>query len=173
MTSEWTAIFQAGLPQIGALGPQRRMAAERGLWRLLAVQATRYTMGDSSSVALETAENLLESLCFTLGAYFDQGAEGPEALLRGGLDGLLERAQNALERKVEAGKALWKRACLSLPEVESVSLRDTLKGSAFFSIGMTGGFWPMKSPDILIIRSACPCPAKRRGSTISWLICGG
>lgn len=36
------------------------------LWCLLAKRTERYTMGDSTSVPVETAQELLASICFTL-----------------------------------------------------------------------------------------------------------
>ena len=43
-----------------------RMLIEVKVWNLLGKRTERYTMGDSTSVPIEIAEELLNSICFSL-----------------------------------------------------------------------------------------------------------
>ena len=109
------------------------LAAQIKLWELLGRQVKSYTMGDSSSVRVETAQELLSSVCFTLGVELDGNPQTLKRLLAPGLDSRLADGVTAIEKKIETGKRLWQAACLSAPKIENLSLRDTLRS--------IGGFW--------------------------------
>jgi hypothetical protein len=90
-------------------------------------------MGESSSVPVETAQELLSSVCFVIGEAAEQG-EGSLAVLSGSdPDILFERGQKAIQEKIAEGRKLWTDACLTAPEIRSQSYRDTLREiGAFF-----------------------------------------
>lgn len=96
-----------------------------GLWPLLERQALLYTGGDSSSLPLETAARLFESLLFCLEVAREAGCPGedPATLLRAG--------QRALTREAEAGRALLRRVAATAPS-GSASLDATLAGIGHF-----------------------------------------
>ena len=65
------------------------------LYALLTEQARRYTLGESTSVPVELAEELLRSLCFTLGLS-PEGGERARALLALDWEVELERGRTGL-----------------------------------------------------------------------------
>ena len=89
-------------------------------------------MGDSTSVPVETAQELLTSLCFTLSEYLKESGESQKLLVTGELDKLFELGIKAIESKIETGRRLFKAACLGAPGIENISLRDTLRGIGDF-----------------------------------------
>lgn len=102
-------------------------AAEVRLWALLAEQTARYTMGDSASVPVETAQELLTSLRFTLDLYLKKTGGSPRLLLTEGLGGLLKQGQQLLQAETEEGRRLWRDVCLTAPRVGHIAYRDTLR----------------------------------------------
>lgn len=107
--------------------------AQARLWQLLARQAQRYTMGDSSSLPEETARELLASICYTLDLYLRESGNSPQLLANADLDQLLQQGRTLLQQKIAAAKRLYQQACLSAPAVDNISYRDTLLSiSGFF-----------------------------------------
>lgn len=106
-------------------------AAEEGvvrerLYALLTEQTRRYTLGESSSVPVELAEELLRSLCFTLGLS-PEGGERARALLALDWGVELERGRAGLRHCLKRGKQLWEIACVEAFAEDSVALTDTLR----------------------------------------------
>ncbi len=68
----------------GILGAEDMPKLQLGLYTLLADETTRHTMGDSSSIPVETAQSLYRSICFCLGLRLCQAAslDGAARLLR-------------------------------------------------------------------------------------------
>lgn len=81
------------------------------LWQLLAWQTERYTMGDSTSVPMETAQELLTSICYTLQFEMTQSELTPQDLLQTDLYDILKDGQAHLTAKVAETKRLWEFAC--------------------------------------------------------------
>lgn len=113
------------------LTPAERSLVQEKLLQLLARQVERYTMGESTSIRVEQAQELLDSICCCLSAanpdggwrrllYCDIAEEYAEGLLR-------------IERKKQLGIRLWHAACADLPPVWSTAMLDTLKS--------LGAFW--------------------------------
>lgn len=98
------------------------------LWALLGRQVKKYTMGDSSSVTEETAEELFSSLCFTLGFALRAAGIPCKTLLTGNLDSLLKKGQGLLSTRVQAVKRLWEMVCRTSPRIQNDFYRDTLCG---------------------------------------------
>lgn len=98
------------------------------LWQLLAERMERYTMGESSSVPLETAEELSRSLVFSVSKALRAGAPPDTA------DGqtLLRLAWAEIERDIADGKNLLHRVDETLPGVPNHALADTLRELALF-----------------------------------------
>lgn len=108
------------------------LAFQAKLWELFSKRAARYTAGDSTSIPVEIAKELLSSIYFTLGIENDS-PDCIEKFLQIDLEQQYELEVVELERKINQGKALWEAACLSIPMIENISLKDTLKG--------IGAFW--------------------------------
>lgn len=97
------------------------------LFALLEAVALRYTRGESSSMPKELAEELLRSICYTLGPSLAAHTAGP-------LLPLYEHGVAHTEEKLRACRRRYQIARLSLPKVRSISCRETLSSiGAFFT----------------------------------------
>lgn len=95
--------------------------------RLLAARTERYTMGESSSVTVETAQALLESIRYTLALGCEVQGHSPAALPQDtSLSALLMAGQAEAERRAKAGKALLTRAKVLLSDIDDAALQETL-----------------------------------------------
>ena len=117
------------------------------LLELLARRTALYTMGESSSIPRETAEELLRSLCYTLRIGEDAAPERLRELLDGDLSQAYEKGVRLLEIKREVGRRLWQAVCLSASGLKNCSLEDTLVS--------IGGFW--KRYDLRFFPHKIPC----------------
>jgi hypothetical protein len=104
------------------------------LWSLIARQTEAYTMGDSSSVRIETAQELLESICYVISLRLESGGEAViEELLRNENYEVLYRAGlKEVEARVGVGRALLKEAQDEALAIDHISYHDTLKELALF-----------------------------------------
>jgi hypothetical protein len=106
---------------------------QEALLRLLASQVSDYTQGESSSVPLDTAQELLRSLCFVLGIDESAPWEYEENHDLSHLKEDFHKGLARVEEKKKQALSLWEKACLTAPEIENVSYRDTLRSiGAFF-----------------------------------------
>lgn len=99
--------------------------------RLLARRTAAFTMGDSSSVPRHTAIELVLSVCFVLGIDPD-GPTVPPALFNADLEAEFRRNLAAIEHKVELAERLWQDACIGMPMIDNIALRDTLSSIGEF-----------------------------------------
>ncbi len=120
------------IPGDDTLSPEELQILQVKLWGLLGERTGRYTMGDSSSVPVELAQELLTSICFTLGIYLKEIGETQKLLVSADLSQLLKVGIRIIESQIETGKQLWQAACLSAPEIENIAYRDTLKSIGKF-----------------------------------------
>ncbi|MPM10964.1 hypothetical protein SDC9_57302 [bioreactor metagenome] len=116
----------------GSLTNEEALKIQEKLWRFLARRTELYTMGDSSSVPAETAGELLNSICFTLSLCLKESGSPASLLASADLEELFARGVRATEKQVERGKLLWQAACVSVPKIDNISLRDTLRGIGGF-----------------------------------------
>lgn len=126
----------------GEPSAQEVLDFEKRLWSFMRGHVARYTMGDSTSVPEGTARELLESVCYLL-----EAGSGEGTLPKGDLREPYERGLRRTEEKVRQGKKLWRAACLSVPEIPSDSLRETLRS--------IGGFW--RRYDVRYFAQQIPC----------------
>ncbi len=96
---------------------------DAALLRLLAARTERYTMGESSSVTVEMAQALLESIRYTLALGCEAQGGGPAA---SPLPALLLAGQAEAERRIQAGKTLLLRAKALLSDIDDAALQETL-----------------------------------------------
>lgn len=80
------------------------------LWRLLARQTELYTMGESTSVPVETARELLASICYTLRFEAERFGLAAGSWAEAELCGMLKQGQAHLLETVKAVKRLWAMA---------------------------------------------------------------
>lgn len=125
-------LLSEGIPCAEELSEDEEMIIQVKLWQLLAVRTQRYTMGDHSSIRIETARELLRSICFCINLYLKETGEPVSYLLNADFNELFGLALQSIEKKIETGKRLYQAACLTAPEVENTSYRDTLRGMKKF-----------------------------------------
>ncbi len=133
------------------------------LWRLLAKQTARYTMGDSSSVPVETAQELLSSICFVIGEAAEQEEESLAGLSGSDPDALFERGQKVIQKKITEGRKLWTNACLTAPEIRSQSYRDTLREIGTFFRQYDFRFFAHQIPCSIDYQLCLPVPENLSG----------
>ena len=92
---------------------------------LLAWQTEKYTKGESSSVTVETAQELLASLRYTLAIAAEEMHIPWERLLT---EELIRRGQELLQGRLERAKQLWAAAGRTAPGLRNVYYADTLRG---------------------------------------------
>ncbi|NLT14978.1 MAG: hypothetical protein GXY05_11610 [Clostridiales bacterium] len=126
------------------LTPQEAATIQAKLWNILAGCVDSYQRGGSSSVRIETAQELLRSAGFVIrhgiqaiDGYRDMDDDAaPETfkarLLGEDYDGLFRVGLKAVEALVMEGKALLKTAEGSATAVESVAYHNTLKELGIF-----------------------------------------
>lgn len=103
------------------------------LLRLLAARTDRYTMGDSSSVPIETAGELLKSICFSLELACEAQGLNMYALPENTkLPELLLAGQAEIERRIATGKKLLKQALPLLEGVDDLVFHETISEIAQF-----------------------------------------
>lgn len=106
---------------------ETRIFAAR-LAALLAWQTEKYTKGESSSVTVETAQELLASLRYTLAIAAEEMHIPWERLLTEELPPLIRRGQELLQGRLERAKQLWAAAGRTAPGLRNVYYADTLRG---------------------------------------------
>lgn len=92
------------------------------------MQTGKYTMGDSTSVTAETAQELLSSLCYTLMLSVEESGLTYDRLLTDDLLPLVKQGQVLLMRKVEQAKQLWNKVCQTVPKVPNGFYFETIQG---------------------------------------------
>lgn len=102
------------------------------LWSLLEKRTKLYTMGDSTSIPKEIAEELLNSICFTLGINTENSVETLYQLKNVNLEEKYNQGLKVIEKKIEAGKHLWERTCFNTPKIDNISMNSTLKSIGIF-----------------------------------------
>lgn len=116
----------------GLTGEERLRLRQR-LYPLLRRHALQFTSGESSSVPVETAQSLLESLLFCLEQGLQSRQEDWKALLCENPEEIFRAGLRNLEDKLAYGARLWQAVCANLPPVENRSMLDTIKSIS--------GFW--------------------------------
>ena len=140
-----------------ALSPEDALQAQENIWQLLCRQARLYAPG-SSSLPLETAAALADSILLTLGAGSD-----PSILLSENLPERFRQGQRRLRQKTEMTRRLWQVAWATRPEVENRSLLDTLNSLKRFSVRYDLRFFPQEIPCDMDYQLSQPVPETLRG----------
>lgn len=103
-----------------------QQALQAKLFALLARQVRNYTKGESDSVPVETAQALLDSICFTLGLDLEDLGERGRELLACDLAKELTSRRERLRGEMVRGNILWVSLCRALPPVKNRAMQDTL-----------------------------------------------
>ncbi|MDD6175139.1 MAG: DUF6179 domain-containing protein [Firmicutes bacterium] len=140
-------------------------AAEHLLFQLLTELSDQYTAGRSSSVPVETAQELLHSLCFTLQIDPENWALCPgsvRALLQDPAQAL-QRGRDRIRRQLDRGRELWQSCCLTAPQIDNLSYRDTLKSIDQFWRRYQFSFFAHQIPCDIDYQLCLPVPERLQG----------
>jgi hypothetical protein len=119
----------------GLLSETDMVNIQNKLWMLLERQTERFTMGDSSSVPVEIAEELLTSISYCIEMYLKKSSnifENAAKLKNENLFDLFALGQVEIVMNIDRGKKLLKEAQESAIKVDNISYHDTLKEIAAF-----------------------------------------
>lgn len=129
------------------LSPMEKERLQSRLLGLLAHQIRLYTHGESGSVRMETAQELLNSICYCLGVSAEEPGRRGRELLQLDIAQEFLVGREAVRQKTAYGRKKWREVCDSLPSILNSYLLDTLKE--------IGKFW--KQYDMLFFAHQIPC----------------
>lgn len=101
------------------------------LWELLKLKADKYNSIDSTSMPVEKAQDILESLLYTIGVAVENGTTKYE-LLNGNLSYVIDIGQSILKEKKKTVKVEWKLMCQGMPRIKNVYYLSTIKNLGMF-----------------------------------------
>lgn len=116
------------LTQAPAFSVEGTQTFDARLVALLAWQTRKYTKGESTSVTVETARELLASLRYTIAVVTEETHIPQERLLTEELPPLIRQGQKLLQGRLERAKRLWAAVCRTAPGLRNVYYADTLRG---------------------------------------------
>ena len=137
--------------------------ARANLLELLLAQAQRYTQGESTSLPRETMDELLASLCYTLGI---DPKKGDSALLPLALGDPHERYAKALDQlrnKTDCARMLAGQLCLSAPALDCIALHSTLRSIVAGLGGYDPRFFAHRVPGDIDYQLMRPVPERVQG----------
>lgn len=132
------------IPSVLAMDATRREAFAEEFVVLLASRTNRYTMGDSSSVRIETVERLARGAlyCVDLHIRLSPGGEPGAQSVRS----LFEAGVKDAQRLARHGMLLLKQAESIRPPVENIGFRDTLLALPAFFRAYDTAFFAQEIP---------------------------
>jgi hypothetical protein len=113
--------------QDGSLREEDITALQANLLTLLAERVKSYTMGDSSSVPIEIAEQLYQSICFSIGLYLKASDHSLALLITASPKQVLKAAWAEIEAQIKIGKKLLRQVKATRSHIKNISYEDTLK----------------------------------------------
>lgn len=154
------------IPAIGTnsddLTQAQNDALGEALLALFRAQARAYTLGDSDSLPLGTANELMASLLYTLDVHPAQ-PESFRPLIGRDLQALYRDALRRLEEKQRRALALAQSLCLSTPDYGCIALRDTLHSIQSALPGYDARFFAHRIPGEIDYQLAEPVPESLLG----------
>ncbi|MGG7142386.1 DUF6179 domain-containing protein [Clostridium nigeriense] len=116
------------------------------LWTLLGKVTERYTMGDSSSVPVEIAEELLKSITFLLKKEMKNLKSNVDLFQCECLEGAWKDSWLTIENDITTGKDLLKEVIKTSTGIENISYKDTVAGIEKGIKGYDYRFWAHEVP---------------------------
>lgn len=138
-------------------------ALQSRLWMLLEKQIQRKTQGDSTSMRVEDAAELMESITFTLGVHLQTNVLPSRALLSGDLNTLFSAAQDTVLRFAKEARHLYDIALRTVRPLASRSLRDTLRGLGVFFAAYDARLYAQHIPAEIDYQLCHPVPETLQG----------
>ncbi len=163
MKNELELVFpmQEGAPQGEAYGEKEQELLQGRLYALLSKRSARYVMGDSSSLPVETARELLRSICFTLRLYRD--INGDSALLASeDWEDMLKGFWPQLEDMLLKGRKALTRIKICSPAVQSLAYSDTVRELGVFFQKYDHRFFAHAIPCSIDYQLSQPVPALKK-----------
>lgn len=133
-----------------------------GLWELLKMQAGKYNGIDSTSITIEKAQDILESMLYTIGVAAENGA-AKEEIVNGRLSLLLDRGREILKRKQKSVKVEWKLLCRELPRIPNVYFLSTMENLGLFFDSYDIYFAAHHTSESIDYWPLCPIPETVKG----------
>ena len=153
-----SALFPFIDPSTDTLSLQDTERLQIKLWQLVSYQSQRYTMGDSSSLRIETAEELFTSICFLLQLYQRETRTPWKKLLDSDFKELLKESHSLVKARITQAKSLYRDAQQSLPKVKNDFLEDTLNNISLFFRKYDVQLFAHQIPCMIDYPLACPIP---------------
>lgn len=150
------------LPAGGPLTAQEDRAVQAGLNALLARQAARFSLGDTSLPA-EAARELMQGLCHLLSLWPDSPPEDFRRFLALGPEEAYAAGLRRVEGQRDTARRRWRALCLSAPDLPSLSLRDTLRGMGGYFKGYDARLLPHQAPGCIDYQLCAPAPESLLG----------
>lgn len=122
------AVLRAG-EEAGIVSAEEIADLQCDLWALLAKRTQRFTMDDSSSVPVETAQRLLHSVCFCIGLEL-WGSGGLQRaarrLIAAGVSPLFEKGRGRVKELLRKGRGLLEELKNTAYPTNNRAFRDTV-----------------------------------------------
>ncbi len=157
----YLAVLSNRAVQDGRIDEKDMLKLQNDLWLLLAQQTESYTMGDSSSVPVEIAAELLRSICFSIGWYLQENSE--IKLFAANLQDLLKASRVKLQTGIQEGEELLRQVVAGAPAVGSRAYQDTLMGLGEFFRNYDNRFFAHEIPGSIDYQLALPVPQYLQG----------
>ncbi len=125
--NNYLALISNQALQDGILSDDDVLDIQMKLFSLLAKRTHRYTMDDSSSVPIEIAEDLYQSICFSISLFLKQTGNSILFLKDTEPGQLLKLAWTEIELQIKEGKKLLKLVRSTSQKIDNKSYIDTLK----------------------------------------------
>lgn len=132
------------------------------LWELLKMQAGKYNGIDSTSMTIKKAQEILESMLYTIGVAAENGA-AKEEIVNGSLSLLLDRGREILKRKQKSIKVEWKLLCRELPRIPNVYFLSTMENLGLFFDSYDIYFAAHHTSESMDYWPLCPVPETIKG----------
>lgn len=115
-----------------SLSPEEKNIVEAKLFSLLPSLVRRYTSGESSSIPVDTAQEMLNSLYYQFNAYIKDNGYPGSVLLNENAEDIYIKAVSHIQKKIEYGKNLYVRTVFLTSKFCNISISDTLNGIKSF-----------------------------------------
>lgn len=111
----------------GLITEKDKNAASQQLWALMHKQTRRYTMDDSSSITVEKASELYNSVSYCIGMQLKEyGSNAAEQLRTQSAESLFDMGQALVKKAVSEGKALLNTLQNEFVDIKNISYHDTV-----------------------------------------------
>ena len=126
MAEENILAVVADAVEQGLLTEDDMRSYQEGLWELLDEQIKKYTMGDSTSVRIETGEELFRSIAFSIALHLKTTGEYNK-LRRDGIRATFSDSKKTLLEAIEEGKRLYQTAYSGKLTLGNIAYDETLQ----------------------------------------------